>query len=121
MTPPDHYLTIKPPPATSLGAKVDRPAQIGAADAKAAEANGGQAPERSRIARAAALTGGTAKNLVMAPIRDVGRRLTGDIGSQHGSAPWRMAADLASQRRLLSDDQNKPAPPSPGGGGNSLS
>lgn len=96
-------------------------AQIGAADAKAAEANGGQAPERSRIARAAALTGGTAKNLVMAPIRDVGRRLTGDIGSQHGSAPWRMAADLASQRRLLADDQNKPVPPSPGGGGNSLS
>jgi type IV secretion system protein TrbL len=96
-------------------------AQMGAADAKAAEANGGQAPERSRIARAAALTGGTAKNLAMAPIRDVGRRLTGDIGARHGVATWRMSADLANQRRLLSDD-NKPAPPPPpGGGGNSIS
>jgi type IV secretion system protein TrbL len=95
-------------------------AQMGAADAKAAEANGGQAPERSRIARAAALTGGTARNMAMAPIRDVGRRLTGDIGARHGVATWRMSADLANQRRLLSDDNQKPAPP-PGGGGNTIS
>ena len=84
-------------------------AQMGAADAKAAEANGGQAPERSRIARAVALTGGTARNMAMAPIRDVGRRLTGDIGARHGVATWRMSADLANQRRLLSDDNRKPA------------
>jgi type IV secretion system protein TrbL len=97
-------------------------AQMGAADAKAAEANGGQAPERSGIARAAALTGGTAKNLAMAPIRDVGRRLTGDIGSRHGVATWRMAADMANRRRLLSDDNNKPSPPPPpGASGNSIS
>jgi type IV secretion system protein TrbL len=96
-------------------------AQMGAADAKAAEANGGEAPERSRIARAAALTGGTARNLAMAPIRDVGRRLTGDIGARHGVATWRMSADLANQRRLLSDDNRKPAPPPPGSGGNSIS
>jgi hypothetical protein len=94
---------------------------MGAADAKAAEANGGQAPERSRIARAAALTGGTARNMAMAPIRDVGRRLTGDIGARHGVATWRMSADLANQRRLLSDDNRKPAPPPPGGSGNSIS
>lgn len=97
-------------------------AQLDASDAKAAEANGGQAPERSRIARAAALTGGTARNMAMAPIRDVGRRLTGDIGSRHGVATWRMSADLANRRRLLSDDASKPAPPPPSGGnGNSIS
>jgi hypothetical protein len=96
-------------------------AQMGAADAKAAEANGGQAPERSRIARAAALTGGTAKNMAMAPIRDVGRRLSGDIGARHGVATWRMSADLANQRRLLSDDTRKPAPPPSGGDANTIS
>ena len=97
-------------------------AQMGAADAKAAEANGGQATERSRMARAAALTGGTAKNMAMAPLRDVGRRLTGDIGSRHGVASWRMSADLANRRRLLTDDTSKPSPPpAPAGGGNSIS
>ena len=96
-------------------------AQLDASDAKAAEASGGQAPERSRVARAAALTGGAAKNLAMAPIRDVGRRLTGDIGARHGVATWRMSADLANQRRLLSDDNSKPPPPSPSGEGNTIS
>ena len=96
-------------------------AQLDASDAKAAEASGGQAPERSRIARAAALTGGAAKNLAMAPIRDVGRRLTGDIGARHGVATWRMSADLANQRRLLTDDNSKPPPPSPSGEGNTIS
>lgn len=95
--------------------------QMGAADAKAAEANGGQAPERSGIARAAALTGGTAKNLAMAPIRDVGRRLTGDLGARHGVATWRMNADLANRRRLLSDDATKPPSPRPGDNGNTIS
>jgi type IV secretion system protein TrbL len=95
-------------------------AQVEANDAKAAE-NGGEAPQRSSIARAAALTGGTAKNLAMAPIRDIGRRLTGDIGSQHGLAPWRMSADLANRRRLLADDANKPRATSNNGDGNSIS
>ena len=95
-------------------------AQMGAADAKAAEANGGEAPQRSSLARAAALTGGTAKNLAMAPVRDVGRRLSGE-GGRHGVATWRMSADLSNQRRLLSDDNNKPPPPPPPGGGNSIS
>jgi type IV secretion system protein TrbL len=97
-------------------------AQMDAADAKAAESNGGEAPDRSRIARAASLTGGAAKNMASAPIRDVGRRLIGDITSRHGVATWRMSADLASQRRLLSDDNTKPSPPKPPGqGGNSIS
>ena len=70
-------------------------AQMGAADAKAAEANGGEAPQRSSIARAAALTGGTT---------------------------WRMSADLANQRRLLSDDMSKPKPqPIPASTDNSIS
>ena len=96
-------------------------AQLDASDAKAAEASGGQAPERSRIARAAALTGGAARNLAMAPIRDVGRRLTGDIGARHGVATWRMSADLANRRRLLTDDNSKPPPPSPPGESNTIS
>jgi type IV secretion system protein TrbL len=95
--------------------------QMGAADAKAAETNGGEAPERSHIARAVALTGGAAKNMAMAPVRDVGRRLSGDIGARHGVATWRMSADLANKRRLLSDDNGKPPPPPPGGGGNTIS
>lgn len=96
-------------------------AQMGAADAKAAEMNGGETSERSRIARAVALTGGTAKNMAMAPVRDVGRRLSGDIGARHGVATWRMSADLANKRRLLSDDNGKPPPPPPGGGGDTIS
>ena len=93
--------------------------QMGAAD-KAAEINGGQAPERSSIARAAALTGGTVRNMASAPIRDIGRRLSGEIGARHGAATWRMGADMANERRLLADDIGKPAPPRRGGG-NSLS
>ena len=48
--------------------------------------------------------------MAMAPIRDIGRRLTGDIGARHGVATWRMGADLGNRRRLLNDDQNKPQP-----------
>ena len=47
-------------------------AQMGATDSKAAAANGGEAPERSMVSRAAGLTGATAKNLAAAPIRDLG-------------------------------------------------
>jgi type IV secretion system protein TrbL len=108
-------------PAIAANAFQLSSAQLDASDAKAAEASGGQAPERSRIARAAALTGGAAKNLAMAPIRDVGRRLTGDIGARHGVATWRMSADLANQRRLLTEDNSKPSPPSPPGEGNTIS
>ena len=95
-------------------------AQMDAADVKAAEASGGEAPQRSRIGRAAAMTGYTARNLASAPLSDVGRRLSGQ-GSRHGSAPWRMSADRANRRRLLRDDNGKPPPPPPPGGGNTIS
>ncbi|MBE7159508.1 MAG: P-type conjugative transfer protein TrbL, partial [Rhodospirillales bacterium] len=76
-------------------------AQMQAADAKAAETHGGIPPERSRVGRAAAVTGGAAKNLALAPLRDVGRRLTGDNSARHGNPVWRMSADMANRQRLL--------------------
>jgi type IV secretion system protein TrbL len=79
----------------------------------------GSAPQ-SRIGRAAALTGYTAKNLVGAPLADVGRRLSGNPGARHGLATWRMSADLGNRRRLIRDDLNKPKPPNDNGG-NSIS
>lgn len=93
--------------------------QVDAADAKAAEASGGDAPQRSRISRAAAMTGYAAGNLVSAPLADVGRRLSGQQ-PRHGLATWRMNADLANRNRLLQGDTSKPPPP-PGGGGNTIS
>jgi type IV secretion system protein TrbL len=93
--------------------------QIDAADAKAGEASGGDAPQRSRISRAAAMTGFAARNLVSAPFADVGRRLSGQQ-PRHGIATWRMSADLANRNRLLRGDASKPPPP-PGGGGNTIS
>jgi len=80
----------------------------------------GSAPQ-SRIARAAALTGYTAKNLAGAPLADVGRRLSGNPGARHGMATWRMSTDLAQRRRLIRDDLDKPKPSSGGGAGNSIS
>jgi type IV secretion system protein TrbL len=93
--------------------------QMDAADAKAAEAGGGEAPQRSRISRAAAMTGYTARNLVSAPLADVGRRLSGQQ-PRHGLASWRMNADLANRNRLLQGDTSKPAP-STRAGGNTIS
>jgi type IV secretion system protein TrbL len=76
---------------------------------------------QSRIGRAAALTGYTAKNLAGAPLADVGRRLSGNPGARHGIATWRMSADLANRRRLIRDDLDKPKPPPGDGRGNSIS
>jgi type IV secretion system protein TrbL len=70
----------------------------------------GTAPA-SRIGRAAALTGYTAKNMFAAPLADVGRRLSGQPSARHGIATWRMSADLGNRRRLLQEDRNKPKPP----------
>ncbi len=94
-------------------------AQMGAA----AGGGGGETSQQSLASRAVGLTGGTAKNLASATIRDVGRRLSGTPGSNHGMATWRMGADLANQRRLLSDDKSKPAPaaPAPAANGNTNS
>ena len=95
--------------------------QVDAADAKAAESSGGEAPPRSRLGRAAAMTGYAARNVASAPLSDIGRRLSGQ-GSRHGIATWRMSADLANRRRLLQDDDRKPPPPlPPGGSGNAIS
>ena len=70
----------------------------------------GTAPA-SRIGRAAALTGYTAKNMLAAPLADVGRRLSGQPSARHGIATWRMSADLGNRRRLLQEDRNKPKLP----------
>lgn len=94
-------------------------AQVDAADSQASEASGGTAPQRSRLDRAAAMTGYTARNLATAPLADIGRRLSGQ-GSRHGSPTWRMSADLANRTRLLRDDTGKPAPTPPPGGGNTI-
>jgi type IV secretion system protein TrbL len=75
-----------------------------------AKDNAGTAPA-SRIGRAAALPGYTAKNLLAAPLADVGRRLSGQPGGRHGIATWRMSADLGNRRRLLEEDRTKPKPP----------
>jgi len=95
-------------------------AQMDAADAKAAETTGGEAPQRSRLGRAAAMTGYAARNFASAPLADVGRRLSGQ-GSRHGLATWRASADLANRRRLLQGDSQKPSPRPPGGSGNTIS
>jgi len=69
----------------------------------------------SRIGRAAALTGYTAKNMLAAPFADLGRRLSGQPGARHGIATWRMSADLGNRRRLIEEDRNKPIPPNNSG------
>jgi type IV secretion system protein TrbL len=94
-------------------------AQTDAADAKAAGAaseKGESAPEQSRLGRAAALTGGTARNMGSAVASDVGRRLSGQ-GGRHGLPTWRMSADLGSQTRLMRGDNNTPPPGGGGSGG----
>lgn len=95
-------------------------AQMDAADTKAAEASGGEAPQRSRLGRAAAMTGYTAQNLAAAPLADIGRRLSGQ-GSRHGLTTWRVSEDLANRRRLLEGDSQKPSPPPPPSSGNTIS
>jgi type IV secretion system protein TrbL len=90
-------------------------AQMASADARDAEANGGDAPDRSRISRAAAMTGYTARNVASAAMSDIGRRLGGQ-NPRHGLMTWRMNADLANRARLLRDDLEKPTPPRTAGG-----
>jgi type IV secretion system protein TrbL len=79
-------------------------AQLGAKD------DAGTSPA-SRIGRAAALTGYTAKNMVAAPMADIGRRLSGQLTARHGIPTWRMAAALDNRRRLIEEDRNKPTTP----------
>lgn len=86
-------------------------AQGAAATATRAAASGGVPPSQSALGRAASWTGRAAGNMASSAARDVGRRLTGDIGVRHGSAPWRMAADLGTRRRLLNEQESRPQPP----------
>jgi type IV secretion system protein TrbL len=79
-------------------------AQLGAKDDAGTSA-------ASRIGRAAALTGYTAKNMVAAPMADIGRRLSGQLTARHGIPTWRIAADLDNRRRLIEEDRNKPTAP----------
>jgi len=64
---------------------------------KVATASGGSAPEQSRVARAATLTGYAAKNLGGAIGSDIGGRLSGQ--ARGGRATWRVASNLAQQNR----------------------
>ena len=71
-------------------------AQVDSADAKAAEASGGEAPQRSRLGRAAAMTGYAARNIAAAPLADVGRRLSGQCRCSHACVMIRSThADLS--------------------------
>lgn len=95
------------------GVMVAQAVKLAEVQTKAAEAGGGggaggEGAERSRVAHAAAVTGRALGNMVAAPAQDVGRRLSGQ-SMGHGSAPWRMAADMGNQARLLSGDAGRPA------------
>jgi type IV secretion system protein TrbL len=105
--------------ALGAGSVMGNAVRLAGTQVDAADASGGDAPQRSRISRAAAMTGYTAGNLVSAPLADVGRRLSGQQ-PRHGLATWRMNADLTNRNRLLQGDSSKPPPP-PGGGGNTIS
>ena len=94
-------------PAAAAQAARLASSQLGAQEA-------GGAPPQSGVGRVASLIGGAGKNLASSAASDVGRRLSG-TGSTRGSAPWRMAADMGNQRRLLSDDKSAPRPASAGG------
>jgi type IV secretion system protein TrbL len=92
------------------GGAVARNAYRLAAAQMDANNDAGTAPA-SRIGRAAALTGYTTKNMLAAPLADLGRRLSGQPGARHGIATWRMSAELGNRRRLIEEDRNKPKPP----------
>lgn len=93
--------------AVGAPAAAAQAARLASSQLDAKEAAG--APQQTGVARAASLLGGTGKNLASAAASDVGRRLAG-TGSPRGSAPWRMAADMGNQRRLLADDMGAPRP-----------
>jgi type IV secretion system protein TrbL len=92
------------------GGAVARNAYRLAAAQMDANNDAGTAPA-SRIGRAAALTGYTTKNMLAAPLANLGRRLSGQPGARHGIATWRMSAELGNRRRLIEEDRNKPKPP----------
>jgi type IV secretion system protein TrbL len=89
-------------------------ARLASTQLQAAQA-AGSAPA-SRAGRLAAMTGYAARNIADAATSDLGRRFRGDIYAQHGSAPWRMQADLSQRRDLLKAELSKPKPEQGGDG-----
>lgn len=83
-------------------------ARLASTQLQAAQA-AGSAPA-SRAGRLAAMTGYAARNIADAAASDLGRRFRGDIYAQHGSAPWRMQADLSQRHNLLKAELGKPKP-----------
>lgn len=58
--------------------------------------------------------GNMARNLGGAAINEAGRRLRGDVNSQHGYGSWRMASELsANRRRYLRDIEREKEMPKP--------
>lgn len=89
-------------------------ARLASTQLQAAQA-AGSAPA-SRAGRFATMTGYAARNIADAAASDLGRRFRGDIYAQHGSAPWRMQADLSQRRDLLKAELGKPKPEQGGDG-----
>jgi type IV secretion system protein TrbL len=71
----------------------------------------GSAPS-SRTRRAVSMVGDTIRNYGSANMTDIGRRLSGS-GTSQGMSTWRQAADLNNRRRMLNEENDRPAPPSP--------
>jgi type IV secretion system protein TrbL len=84
-------------------------AQMGAANDQ------GRAPT-SAAKRAATLIGSTGRNMVAAKAEDISRGLSGQR-TQAGSAPWRQAANMSEQRRLIEEERDRPQPQQPSNGG----
>ena len=67
------------------------------AERNAAAGSGGIAPQRSRLARAATMSGYATKSFGGAITSDIGGRLSGQ--ARAGRASWRMASNIAQQNR----------------------
>ena len=89
-------------------------AQVDSADAKAAEASGGDAPQRSRLGRAAAMTGYAARNIAAAPLAGRGApKLSGSrLKAVRGSRPGRVSADLGEPPPAFARRQRQASPAS---------
>jgi type IV secretion system protein TrbL len=82
-------------------------ASVAAGSLASQQAAAGGGASGGRVARLAALTGRTARNLGSAAASDIGGRLSG-TRTNRGSMPFRMAADLRNR-----SDNAAPAPAAP--------
>ncbi|MDR3535204.1 MAG: P-type conjugative transfer protein TrbL [Acetobacteraceae bacterium] len=85
----------------------------GAAASSLASAQVGAAPGVSRLGNAARMVGLAGRNLAGAAVSDVGNRLSGKPGANHGVMGGRMAASMNKER----DDLRSPPPKPPAGSG----